>query len=108
MSFEQKENHYARVIEILENYQLKGKCDDGEIRQFGIHPRTARRFLIKVGDIVLIESTGYQTCKWWCSQRYNPQEINYLHRRGIITDKLIFCEKTDADTEDKVNIHNEL
>lgn len=106
MLFEQKENHYARVIEILENYQLKGKCDDGEIRQFGIHPRTARRFLIKVGDIVLIESTSNQTCKWRCWQRYNPQEINYLHRQGIISNNLIFCEKTGMDTEDKVNIHN--
>ena len=101
LQFKEDGCEYARVIKMLGNARLTGKCFDGKERLCIIRGSMSKRrkVWIKVGDIILVGLRDFQDDKCDVLLKYNEDEVKSLLAYGEICGGVAMGEEKEEEED---------
>ncbi len=101
LQFKEDGCEYARVIKMLGNARLTGKCFDGKERLCIIRGSMSKRrkVWIKVGDIILVGLRDFQDDKCDVLLKYNEDEVKSLIAYGEINGGVAMGEEKEEEED---------
>lgn len=95
---------YVRVLKMLGDGRLEGKCSDGQTRICHIRGKFRKRVWINAEDLVLADIRSYQPDKADVVYKYDADEDRTLSSYGELTHGTAKEDKEDAKDHDRNEI----
>lgn len=106
LEFKEEGQEYARVLKMLGDGRIEGRCSDGEVRVCHIRGKMRKRVWINPGDLILVDIRQYQQDKADVVYKYNEDEARTLQSYGELTDGT--AKEDQEKDEDRVIRFNDL
>lgn len=110
LEFKEDGQEYARVLKMLGDGRLEGRCSDGKTRVCHIRGKFRKRVWINAGDLILVDIREYQQDKADVVYKYNSDEDRTLQSYGELTGGTAKDDRIEEEEgeEGQVRFHDPL